>query len=163
MRAGWTLVLGHEHQGYSLRGGRVVVVGNQFPSSVADCIGESRKFALRLMEDGKYESIETWDADGNYVEVDWREDEVPAAKFIRFTGDATASQAADVISKIAKFRQGCGDDILVVTNAVRVEGHDMGGEEAATNVEDIKAFDVIGAILNELTPEEAAVVKGLLK
>jgi len=33
MKAGWTLLLGHEHVGYSLRGGGGVVAGNQLPSS----------------------------------------------------------------------------------------------------------------------------------
>lgn len=161
MRAGYVVICAHEHQGYELRGGRVIVIGNQRPTSISDCLGETTKRALKITEDMGREVVQTWTANGNYAEVDWRSEDVPVAKFIRFTGDATANEAAEVISKIAKFRQRCGDDVFVVGNAVRVEGHDMCGEDAAANIEDIRAFDVMQAILDELTPEEQRVVKGL--
>jgi hypothetical protein len=161
IKAGWNLVLGHEHQGYELRGGKVKVVGNQFPSSVADCLGNFQKKALRINGE-KSSYVETWESRRSFAMVDWQEDNVPVAQFIRFTGEATAAQAADVISRISKFRQNCGDDIFVVTNAVKIEGCAAAEEMAADSIENIKAFDVMGAIFENLEPKEIEVVKELI-
>lgn len=162
MLAGWTLVVGHEHQGYELRGGRIIVVGNQFPSSIADCIGEKEKRAIVIDGEG-HRFIKTWDAAGSYVELDWRAltDYVDdGIEFIRVTGDATADEAADVINLISKFRQ--KSDALVITNAVKIDGVSALDEITSDGVEEIKSFDVLGAILEHLNEEEAKTVRGLL-
>lgn len=43
---GITIVLGHEHQQRILFDGRLVILGNQFPSSVSDCLNNDAKFAM---------------------------------------------------------------------------------------------------------------------
>lgn len=164
MRAGFTIVLGHEHQGYTLRGERVIVTGNQFPTSVADCIGDEVKHCLRI-ENGKHEFVETWHSEGNYLEVDWQSLRdgnavIGEQQFIRITGEAKADQAADVVNVVAKFRQ--TSDALVVGNAVRVEGQAVFDEMALESTESIKAFDVLNAIYSQLEPREIEVVKELL-
>ena len=161
MRAGFTCVVGHEHIGYTLRGGRVIVVGAQTSSSISDCIGDPSKEAL-LIEDGTATPIQTQCTADVYAEVDWQEDHVPAVKFVRFVGEASAVQAADVISRISKFRQGCGDDIFVVTNAVKIAGHEAMADMAEVSLENVKAYDVVAAIMEQLEPREAEVVRGLL-
>lgn len=161
MRADWTLILGHEHVGYKLRGGRVVVVGNQVPSSVVDCIADEFKHALRITEEG-LEYVPTWEHLGNYIEVNWREiDDLIGYQFIRVTGDATALEAADVIKTVSRLRQ--RHDAFVITNAVRVEGCAMSDDLAKESLESIKGFDIVGAIMAELNEPEQEVVKGLLK
>lgn len=161
MIAGFNLVLGHEHIGYTLRGGRVIVVGAQTPSSVSDCIGDDTKHALVINDDGTHELIETWRAEGDYVEVDWKElDTVSDQRFVRVTGDATASQAADVINTIAKVR--AASDALIIANAVKVEGVELVADMTIESVDQIKRFDVLSAILEKLEPREAEVVRGLL-
>jgi len=161
MRAGWTLVLGHEHQGYSLRGGRIVVVGNQFPSSIADCLGENRKFALRIKDDGNYESVETWESDGNFLEIDWHElDSVQDAKFIRVTGTASAEESATVVGAIATLRQ--KHDAFVITNAVKVAGHAIAEEATMASLENVRSYNVMDAIMSQLDDEEQAVVRDIL-
>lgn len=160
MRAGWTLILGHEHVGYTLREGRVIVVGNQIPSSVSDCLGEKEKFALHL-DCGKVKKVSTWRPDGSFIEADWRElPDLTGYQFIRVTGDASAMEAADVIKTIAKLRQ--TSDAFVISSAVKIEGHAMSEDMTKESIESIRAFDVVGAILGELTEPEQAVVKGLL-
>ena len=164
MRAGFTIVLGHEHQGYTLRGERVIVVGNQFPTSVADCIGDEVKHCLRI-ENGKHEFIETWHSEGNYLEVDWQSlrdgtAEIGEQQFIRITGEAKADQAADVVNVVARFRQ--TSDALVIGNAVKVEGQAVLDEMALESTESIKAFDVLNAIYSQLEPREVEVVRELL-
>lgn len=160
MAAGWTLVFGHEHVGRSLREGRIVIVGNQFPSSVSDCIGDDDKQCLRI-HDGRLHLEHTWAAYESYAEVDWRDLKVSEDyKFIRVTGEASAAEAADVIKAVSKLRQ--SHDAFVITNAVKIEGCDL-SDESASSVEDIKVFDVVGAIMGELTEQEQNVVKGLLE
>lgn len=160
MEAGWSLIIGHEHIGYSLRGGRVLVVGNQFPSSVSDCLSNQTKHAVRLTDKG-LELVQTWSRDGFYLEVDWRQiEEGAGADFIRVTGEATSAEAAEVIKAISTLRQ--TSDAFVITNAVKVAGHDMSGEKAAESIESLRAFDVVGAIMAELNEQEQEVVKGLM-
>jgi DNA repair exonuclease SbcCD nuclease subunit len=160
MVAGWTLVFGHEHVGRSLRDGRVIIVGNQFPSSVSDCIGDEDKHCLRI-HDGRLHLERTWSAYENYTEVDWKDMKVSDKyQFIRVIGEASAAEAADVIKAVSKLRQ--SHDAFVITNAVKIEGCDL-SDELAASVEDIKVFDVVGAIMGELTEQEQNVVKGLLE
>jgi DNA repair exonuclease SbcCD nuclease subunit len=161
MRAGWDLILGHEHQPYDLRGGRVVVVGDQVPSSIADCLGNKTKRMVRVTDEGlKFE--ETWSAEGSYVEANWRDlPDLDGYQFIRVTGDATALEAADVIKVVSKLRQ--RSEAFVVSSAVKIEGHSMSEEMAETSIESIKSFDILASILAELNEQEQEVVKGLLK
>lgn len=163
MIAGWSCVLGHEHAGVEYRGGRVIVVGNQFPSSVADCIGDQTKAALEITNRG-HEHIVTWVSDGHYAEIDWRElsENVicSSVNFIRVTGEATAAEAADVISIISKFRQ--GSSVLVIGNAVRVDGVAALEEMSAEAIGEVRSFDVLGAIFENLDEREITTVKELL-
>jgi DNA repair exonuclease SbcCD nuclease subunit len=50
IQPGRTLVFGHEHIGRTALSGGVLVVGNNFPSSIADCLGNSTKRALVISE-----------------------------------------------------------------------------------------------------------------
>ena len=138
----------------------MLVVGNQFPTSVSDCLGNETKHAVRLKYTG-LEMVKTWSRDGFYLEVDWRQlDEGAGADFIRVTGEATSAEAAEVIKAISTLRQ--TSDAFVITNAVKISGHDMSGEMAVESVENLRAFDVVGAIMSELTEQEQVIVKGLL-
>lgn len=163
MMAGWTLILAHEHQQSDLRGGRVTVVGNQFPTSVADCIGSKGKRAVRI--DGECMTfVETWSPKGEFIEIDWRNLPEPHVlhRFIRVVGNATAAEAAEVVNAIGKFRQACAEDVFVVSNAVKVEGAAEFESMAEVGVEGIKAFDVLGAIMELLDEKEQAKVRELL-
>jgi len=160
LRAGWTLVFGHEHVGRTLHGGRVIIVGNPFPSSVIDCIGDVDKHCLRI-QGGSPQLEHTWSAHENYIEADWKDLKIPDHyKFIRVIGEASAAESAEVIKAVSKLRQ--SHSAYVITNAVKIEGCDL-SNELAGSIEDIKVFDVVGAIMSELTEQEQNVVKGLLQ
>jgi DNA repair exonuclease SbcCD nuclease subunit len=164
-KAGWHLILGHEHQGRRLP--HATIVGNQWPSSVSDCLShgsaqkDGKKSALRI-EGGELTPIPTWDATSDYVEMDWRELNLEAPeRFIRVTGDAAAAEAEAAVSAVARFRQ--KSKALVITNAVKVEGVSaIEGFEGSIQ-ESIKSFDVLSALLEELSEKEAEVVKGLMQ
>ncbi len=159
LEAGWTLILGHEHIARSFHDGKVFITGCQFPSSVADCIGSGYKRALHL-ESGELRSLTTWGIE-NYAEADWRNPNVGRERFIRITGEATAAEAADVIKTVAKLRQ--LSDAFVITNAVKIEGQAAIDEMGTCSLEEVRGFDVLSAIYENLTEKEIETVKGLLQ
>ena len=159
MRAGWCVVVAHEHQQYELRGGRVIVVGNQVPTSISDCIGETSKRAIIIDEDG-HRFIDTWQAADSYAEVDWQDLTDVDAQFIRVVGEASAEQAADVVKAISALRQ--RSSAFVVGNAVKIAGMAGIDDMATDSIESIKAFDVMAAIYAELNDNEIKIVKELV-
>lgn len=159
---GTTLVFAHEHQARNPRK-NVIVLGNQWPTSIADCLGNpgNEKCGHILLE-GELSKFTTWSATGSFVEVDWLDlNNVPAgAKFVRVTGDVGSAEAGDVITKIAAFRR--GSDAFIVSNAVRVDGI-VEAEDLPATFEVAKKFDVMNYIREHLTEQEMEVVERLIK
>jgi DNA repair exonuclease SbcCD nuclease subunit len=169
------VILGHEHQHRTLMNGNLIIVGNQFPTSVADCLPhgdgqkDGKKYCLLIDSEGDREAqvqhIETWsadDPDGWFEQVDWQEltgVTEDGRGFVRVAGEATATQAADVIKAISAFRQ--RSQSFVITNAVKVEGVESSQEELLTQ-EDIRQIDVIALLLELLEEKQAAKVCELL-
>lgn len=144
------IVFGHEHQGRTELGGKVVIVGNQFPSSVSDCLGNCDKNLLRI-DGGRYALQTTWQPDGDFVMQDWRELEDNGARFIRVTGQAEASEAPAVVNAISRFRAKA--EALVITNAVKIEGVNDSAQLELTH-EQITSFNVREALREMLTDTE---------
>lgn len=168
---GITVVVGHEHQGREILSGRVVIPGNPFPSSVADCLphGDAQRDGTKraLIIDGdSHRYITTWtpdDADGWYTEVDWKEladVEEEGRGFIRVVGDATVAESSDAIKAIATFRQ--RSKSFVVTNAVKVESLES-LEELAESIEDVRSVNVAEMLMELLDPKEREVVQSLFE
>jgi len=165
------LVLGHEHQGRELMAGNVLIIGNQFPTSVADCLphGDAQadgiKRALIIDHDtNEHRYVTTWtpdDAEGWFARVDWRElkDVVEEGRgFIRVEGTATLSESSEAIKAISAFR--AKSQSFVVTNAVKVEQAE-GLDSVAESIEDIRSVNVIELLMEYLTPEQQQAVKDL--
>lgn len=160
MRAGWTLVVGHEHQARTLRGGRVVIPGNQIVTSVADVLGSDKKFYTTITD--KVETHEWLNVADIYAEVDWTNlDDAPEKAFLRVTGNAKAEQAADVVAAVAKLRQ--KSDAMIVGNAVKIEGMADFEALAEMSFDDVSKVDVLALLMEELSEREQDVVRGLLK
>jgi metallophosphoesterase superfamily enzyme len=157
------IVFGHEHQARTELGGKVVIVGNQFPSSISDCLGNTDKQLLRIA-DGKYSLHTTWqDIDErtgkiDYTEQDWRE-LVDVGRFIRVTGHATAAEADKVVTVLGRFRREA--DALVITNAVKIEGIDDGAEMTLSH-EEVTSFNVMEALREFLGPDDAAEIDKIM-
>lgn len=159
---GAKLIFAHEHQHRKALDGGVVIVGNQIPTSVADCLGPDRKW-LAVIEGEELRLEEVMQIDQVFEMIDWRDLSTPMpgdTAFIRVTGEASANEAADVVSAIAKYR--AKSDAFVITNAVKIEGVEA-MDKLPETLESAKAFDVLGAILESLDPEEQKVVKKLLE
>lgn len=152
------IVGGHEHQRRIELGGKVVMLGNQMPSSIADCLGNDAKYMLKAGANG-IEFVETWKAAGDFSQINWRELKDDGSRFIRVQGTASAAEASDVVSAISKFRS--RSTALVVTNAVKVEGVD--DVELELSVEQLSVFDVRSEVLALLTEAERAVLTELLE
>lgn len=153
------VIFGHEHQYRSLVSGRCVVLGNTAPSSIADCMGSPFKYAA-MVEGTQYELKPAWDANGSYIEANWRDlTNIDGYNFIRVVGNATALEAAAVIKAVSQLRQ--RSEAFVITSAVKVEGQDM--TMNTESIESIRAFDLLGAIYAELNEREIETVKELMK
>lgn len=175
------LVFAHEHQSRCIEfrdqsvrqssdfnaNAHAIVLGNQFPSSVADCLAHGRaqlngrKFAHCITSQGAFTRIPTWEAGGDYVALDWQElGSYDGQKFVRVTGDVPQAQSSEVVTTIAKFRSRC--PALVITNAVRVAGIASMEDFDGVSLEDIKAFNVREALLELFDPAERHVLEQVL-
>lgn len=159
---GVKLVFAHEHQTKSDLSGMVYVMGNQWPTSVSDCLGNVKKYAHVIDTDDvqELERIETWDENGpmGLQHLDWTELDQAERAFIRITGEAKAEQASDVINVIALFRQ--KSDALVTTNAVQFGGI-TSVQDLPKNFEATKAFDVMEFISQHFDADEMKTIKEL--
>ena len=166
-KEGVTIIMGHEHQGRTAFSGKVIISGNQFPTSVADCLshGDGQKDGKKYMtvvKHGGVQMVETWDSKTSYLEVDWREADNldPALQFIRVSGDATAEEASEALRCISRLRK--EHNAYVITNAVKVESaHDEG--EITASIEEIGRVDVIELLKEFLSPEQAERVTELME
>ena len=150
------LVFAHEHYHRIALRGKVFICGNQVPSSVSDCLDRQHKAMTRLGTE--ISQLVTWDC-SNYAELDWRNPEPSKAQFIRFIGQASSAEAADMADTIAKYRR--TSEAFVVANAVRVGEDAEGNEIALDSLEAISRFSVMEALRDHLTPEEFKVLENL--
>lgn len=160
VKRGCRLVFAHEHQQRQLLNGKVVVVGNQWPSSIADCLGNDSKRLLIVHPDNSFEFVDTWHARDSYTEIDWRS--LPCevtAPFVRVIGNASSVEAPDAVSAIARLRQ--KNDAFVIGNAVVVEGVEI-GDAVQASVEAVQGFDVLAFLLEKLSAEHAGKLRELL-
>lgn len=164
-KGGVTLIFAHEHQSrlnkfpheIGEKFGAVVCLGNQIPTSISDCLGNSEKYYWTL-EEGKLVPHVFWESGGSYAELDWRNLDQDA-QFIRIVGDATNAEAAQVIDAIHKFRQ--RSQAFVVTNAVKIDGIAEMGDLPST-FEVAKKFDVMEFVYKHLDEAEAGVIRGIV-
>lgn len=158
---GWTLVFAHEHQPRTMMGGKVVIIGNQIPTSVADCLGNDVKNYATL-KGGQLTLHPTFDVTKNFVQIPWDsiEDTPEDALFVRVCGSATMDQAADALSAVAALRQ--RHQAFVVTNGVKVDGMAELDHLSEMSFEDISSFNVLEALLEELSEAEGKTVRDLL-
>jgi UDP-2,3-diacylglucosamine pyrophosphatase LpxH len=153
------IIFAHEHKARRALAGKVLVVGNQFPSSVSDCLEIVFKRML-VIENGEPQFVETWRAEGDYQELPWGELKDTGARFIRVTGEATAAEAAAVVTAISRFR--AVSKALVITNAVKIEGLNDGAALELSH-EEITSFSVLNALRPLLDESENKKVTALLE
>jgi len=148
----------------------ITVLGNQFPSSVSDCLShgaaqkDGRKFAHAISPDNVISLVETWshESEHGYRQIDWTElTDIPDdVKFVRVAGSAESSQAAEVITTIAKLRS--KSQAFVITNAVSIAGVAGMDDLVENNLTEIKSFNVLEALLDLMEPIERRTIQEVM-
>ena len=172
-RRGVTIILGHEHHPRDLMGGKLVIAGNQFPTSIADCVTPEGRFSTRkdclVIDGGEVKRVPTWTSadtcgfhpiDVHGLMADGCAAYSDLLGFVRVTGEVEAEQAADALRAISRLRQTC--NAFVVGNSIKVR---HGGEEIEgilDGVEDVRKVDVVSMLMEALTEEQREAVKALL-
>lgn len=164
VEAGWTMVVGHEHQCRYVHGKRVIVTGNQIPTSISDCLNNpaNKKQRIRITDEG-WIMEDVLDLNPIFTEVRWTDLDSPSLDgklFIRVTGDCSSDQSSEMVNAVAKLRQ--KSKAFVVSSAVKIEGVAQMEGLADLSMESINKFDVLHALLEELTEQEQEVIKELL-
>jgi len=144
------IIIAHEH--CYRQDGKVLLPGNQIPTSVSDWLGCDAKY---YWQDG---IVTVRQKSTDYIELPWDALVPTDHKFVRVVGNATADQASQVVTKIAKFR--ALSQAFVVSNAVNIESMAGLGDFNAT-LESAQAFDTWAALTEVLAPEEIILLKGL--
>lgn len=167
---GIRLVLGHEHHQRQFFGGKLLITGNQFPTSIADCVTPQGKQAhskqCARIDGDELVLADTWfpgQPDGGFVQVQWQEGEpleAGQARFVRVTGEVKPEQASAALKAIGRLRQ--TSDAFVIANAIRVKGQQNAVEQATEGVNDVQKLDVIQMLLEALTPDQRRVVQEIL-
>jgi hypothetical protein len=165
------VLFAHEHQARTidvqLGAYRVRVLGNQWPSSIADCLAngdaqkDGYKYAHVLHPDGNVEKIQTWHSDHAFLQCDWQDLSTAEAAFIRVTGTVRPEQAADAVNAVARFRQ--QSQAFVVANDIKVAASDAEAKITELNVQSIRSFDVMAALLEQLEPAEREELKKIME
>lgn len=132
----------HEHHQRQYH--NVVVIGNQFPSSVADCLSWPKRAAV--IDGGKISFVETWDG-RDYIDLDWRDIKQTEHKFIRVSGECQAAEYPAVISKIKELRR--ASDAFVISSAVKPQVK----EKELLTKEEVTNFNILQLLLE--TVDEA--------
>lgn len=152
------IILGHEHASGLHLGTKVWIAGVQWPMSISDCLDKQSKGFLTLHTEGPVFNA-FWDSK-DYLEVDWRNASSANAPFIRVTGTADETEAAEAVEAVARLRR--ISDAFIVGSAVKfTTGEEIDMAEALASVEDVRGFDVVGALKELLKPEQVKVLESL--
>ena len=140
---GVQLVLGHEHHGRHL--GKVHIIGNQIPSSIADCLDPNKVKQYAVLEGQDLTLHDFMPVEDVFTAVDWQAETLPEKQFIRVVGEAPYEHASEVVQRIAEWRK--SSDAFVITNAVKV-----GSLDTQTALPDVQSasFDVWKMLLEKL-------------
>lgn len=151
------VVFAHEHHARTALDGKVFVAGNQFPSSIADCLGGDKAYT-RLTDVGPVR-VPFWAAAESYVEMPWDAQVLTTAEFVRLSGRCEPERAAEMSNMVAQYRRGSG--AYIVSNAVEIGTREEFEAQAAESLVAAQSFDVMGALKEFLTVEEFKVLETL--
>ena len=150
------IVIAHEH--VKKADGKVTLPGNQIPTSISDWQGCDAKYRTAVTHEGAVTLEFVKLKHENYIEQPWSSPVVTGHKFVKLVGTATAEQAAQVVSAVAKFR--AISTAFVVANGVQISS-ESGVEGFDESLESVRSFDVMSALGELLSRDEMTVLKEL--
>lgn len=142
---GVDVIAGHEHTKRDVM--NVTILGNQFPSSISDCMGGDKY--LHILEDNELTEICTWEQDDSYNDEGTFRDH---GEFINITGECELSEYPGIVESVADLRK--LSDAFIVKNSVKVREF-----EADTSAEEITRFNITEMLLEEINPDFREEVK----
>lgn len=151
---GQTIVASHEHQ-QRRPFPNVHVIGNQFPLSISDCLGNETKRLLQIRGEA-LNWVTTWRASEHFADVNIEGlDSVKDYDFVRISGSYEPAVFADNLVKIAAARR--TSRAFVLKSAMKVIRE---GREVVTV--DVDKFNVTEMLVEAIEPEWRDRLKGLI-
>ncbi len=150
------IVIAHEH--VKKADGKVTLPGNQIPTSISDWQNCDAKYITTVTREGTVTMQKVAEKSEDYIEQPWSSPVVTGHKFVKLVGTATAEQAAQVVSAVAKFR--AVSTAFVVANGVQISS-ESGVEGFDESLESVRSFDVMSALGELLSRDEMTVLKEL--
>ena len=141
----------HEH--HPRKFGPVQIIGNPFPSSIADCLGAGDK-RCAIIEDGEISFVPTWSR-SDYQEMDWQDLHDTTAMFIRVTGECQVSETPAVVRAISDYRK--KSSAFIVGSAVKTltVTRELGEVE-------VDQFNILDLVLQQVPEEFRSEVKSCI-
>jgi len=134
---GVKVIAAHEHAQREFD--NVIVIGNQFPSSIADCHSGPKR--CLLIKDGEILGIPTWDA------TDFSQSSSinsSSHKFVEVTGEVSIEEFQKVVKAVSTLRK--NSDAFIIKNSVKILSLDA----PDTVTEDVTRFNIIEMLLSVL-------------
>lgn len=150
------IVIAHEHA--QKVEGKVTIPGCQIPTSISDWQGCEAKHVTTVTDTGTVTMQKVVEKSEDYIEQPWSSPVITDHKFVKLVGTATAEQAAQVVSAVAKFR--AISTAFVVANGVQISS-ESGVEGFDESLESVRSFDVMSALGELLSRDEMTVLKEL--
>lgn len=141
---GVDVVAAHEHARRDYKG-VVHIIGNQFPSSISDCL-HGNSFAC-IIEDEEISFIPTWTPEGDYLECDYTEIHNTPHKFIRINGTCSIVEYPAIVREIAQLRK--TSDAFIISNNVKVKI----SETETITAEEVTNFNILELLLERIGEE----------
>jgi len=150
---GVEVLAAHEHTARKYMN-NVTVIGNQFPSSISDCLGGDKRCVL-LRKDGTMEMIPTWSADSDFVVLDRENIHDPGKKFIRIEGTCSIKEHALAVREINDLRK--SSEAFIIANNVKVNVQDN-----SLSKEEVTNFNILELLMEQVAEEFRDMVKTCL-
>jgi hypothetical protein len=141
----------HEHIPRAV--GPVTIIGNQFPSSVADCLGDVDK-RCAIIEDGEISFVKTWDK-SDFIEMRYDEIIPTDCKFVRITGECAVSEYPAIIRDIAGYRKK-SEAFIVACSVKPLTTVQEAGEQ------EVDQFNIVELLMGQIPEEFKEDVKSCL-
>jgi hypothetical protein len=148
---GVAILAAHEHA--NRKQGIVTVLGNNFPSSIADCLGGSKY--CHILEDGVLKPIETWNA-SDFCEMHHSEMFPTDVRFIRITGECAVAEYAEVVRKIAAYRK--TSNAFIVASSVKP----VTKEQTEFEQNEVDQFNIMELLLGQVDEDFREEVKSCI-
>jgi len=148
-KRGVDVISAHEHAKRDYQG--VTILGNQFPSSISDCLGGD-KFC-HILEGDELTEILTWDCKSNF----YQGPDVPTDHydFIEITGECELSEYPTVVKSVGELRK--DSSAFIVKNSVKVREF-----TAEVSKDEVTKFNIVEMLLEEIPEEYREEIKACL-